>query len=271
MKKFCFHYIALQICLLSLLTSCYNRFEEPVEKTLPDLPSRTLTIAQLKELYVNKGSKPLMLQHGVVIRGVVSTNDSKGNFYRTIHIQDETGGIECKMGMPNLSLIYPQGAEVAIYCEGLVLGSYGGQVNLGFKSNNPKYETGYVPDALVSDVMKKGRFVGIEPIDLTIATLSTKYANMLIRLPRVQFTASDLQQSYADPINKSNNPSVNRTLEDENGNKVIVRTSSYAQFAGKKIPDGSGSVVALLTFFSNTPQLIIIDDVTDIHLSEPRF
>lgn len=271
MKKYNLYGLLLLPVLLTFATGCqYNKFEKPAQKNHPPLPSATHSIAELKKMY-RSGVGGTVITQDIIIRGVISTNDTKGNFYRTMALQDTTGGIEVKMGMGNLSLLYPQGMEVAIKCQGLVLGMYGDMVNLGFKSVDQRYETGYIPDLMVTEIMLAGRFVGINPTKIEINQVDKRYANMLIKLPRVQFLQSELGQTYADQKNKATVSSVNRMLIDPKGNSIIVRTSSYAMFAGKTLPQGSGSVTALLSFFRGTPQLAIIDDAIDIQLNEPRF
>lgn len=271
MKNKKLSYIPVIVLVLFTAYSCdYNRFDPVSAKDVEDLPAATHTIAELKSLY-RYGSGGTNIAEDIVVHGVVATSDRKGNFYRTLSIQDETGGIELKMGMANLSLLYRQGTEVAVLCQNLTLGQYGEMVNLGFPSNQENYETAYVPDLMVPKVMIAGRYVGIEPVDLTIVEISKSRANTLIRLSDVQFLESELGQTYADPVNKNNVSAVNRTLTDKNGNTIVVRTSSYAAFAGKKLPEGSGSIVALLTYFRDTPQLVINDDVEDLNLTSPRF
>lgn len=271
MTKFIFKNILLIISSIAFLSSCkYNKFDPIKSQEVKELPKATHTIADLKALYKGDG-KGTTITKEIIIRGIVSTNDAKGNFYRTINIQDNTGGIEVKMGMANISLLYPQGYEVAIHCKDLVLGQYGEVINLGFTSIDPKYETGYVPELMVPKLMQRGEKNEIKPIDITIEGVKKRYANMLVKLDNVQFIDSELLQTFADPINKENVPAVNRTLINKEGETIAVRTSSYAAFAGKKLPQGSGSVTALLTYFRSTPQLVIIDDQTDLSLSNPRF
>lgn len=256
--------------LLAVISCGYNKFEQVKQQPPVDLPAATHTIADLKAMY-KPGSKGTTISGEVIIRGVVSTSDRQGSLYRTMDLQDATGGIEVKMGMANLSLLYPQGYEVAIKCRNLVLGQYGDVINLGFTSIDEKYETGFIPDLMVPKVMLCGRYVGITPQLITIETAHRNLANTLVQLNEVQFIESELGQTYADPINKNSISAVNRTLIDKQGHTIVVRTSSYALFAGKKIPQGSGSVVALLTYFRDTPQLVILDDRTDIKLTNPRF
>ena len=49
-----------------------------------------------------------------------------------------------------------------------------------------------------------------------------------------------------------------------------MRTSSYARFAGKQLPKGSGSVTGILSYFRTTPQLIILRE-QDVQLTNARF
>lgn len=262
-------FVLLTIGAALLFAGCgYDRHEPTPEKGPQPLPHATHSIAELHKMYRSGGN---LIAEPVVVRGVVATSDRKGNFYRSILIQDETGGIELKMGLVNMYLFFQEGHEVAVRCQGLTLGKYGEVVNLGWRSLEDKYENGFVPERLVTKYVQAGPYVGIEPKTLTIEQLDKQYCNMLVRLERVQFLQSQLSQTYADAANKESIPAVNRTLVDSNGKSVIVRTSSYAAFAGKQLPQGSGSVVALLTYFLSTPQLMIIDDVRDVQLTNPRF
>lgn len=264
----------LQIIILALpllFAACqYNKFDEPKEKEQLPLPAATHTIAEVRTFY-REGKGGNLIPGDVIIRGVVASEDTKGNFYRSIHIQDTTGGIELKMGMVNMSLFYKQGQEVALCCQGLAVGKYGDVISIGYPSNDPAYETSFVPDLMVPRVLLAGRFVGITPIELTIDRITPRYSSMLVTVKDVQFLESELSQTYANPEQKESVGAVNHTLIDKAGRQLLVRTSSYATFAGKKLPQGSGSVTALLTFFRDTPQLIIIDNDRDVQLNNPRF
>ena len=123
---------------------------------------------------------------------------------------------------------------------------------------------------LVHRALLKEGHAAIKPHELTIATLSKKYAGTLIRLQDVQFLSSEQGQTYADPQGKDKNRNVNRTLVDRTGRQLIVRTSSYAKFAGRTLPSGSGDVTAILTYFRDTPQLLILRE-QDVQFTRARF
>ena len=92
----------------------------------------------------------------------------------------------------------------------------------------------------------------------------------LIRVEGVQFIESELGLTYAAPQNKDKQSNVNRTLIDRSGKTIIVRTSSYAKFAGRSLPQGSGDFVGIVTYFNTTPQLLLLRE-RDANLDSNRF
>lgn len=255
--------------MLALLTSCqYNKIDPPQERTPRPLWERTMTIQELKALYQ---SKPVRVVPDAVIVGQVISDDSEGNIYKSIYLQDETGGIEFKAGLVNSNLLYKRGSKIAIRCHGLTLGKYGGVVTLGKNSTEPKYENAYLPEQMTPSLVRCDN--SRQPLvyrTLTIPTLSPEYTNTLIRLEGVQFVDSELGQTYADAANKTSVPAVERQIEDQQGNRVVLRSSSYALFAGRQIPQGSGNITAILGYFNGKPQLLISLE-SDINFTSPRF
>ena len=49
----------------------------------------------------------------------------------------------------------------------------------------------------------------------------------------------------------------NRYLVDDKGYELIVRTSSFADFANNPLPQGSGKIRGILTRFNNDYQLFV--------------
>ena len=76
------------------------------ESTLPGFGGKFTTIKDLKAMYK---SKPLEVTGNVWIKGVVSSSDRTGNIYKEIYIQDETGGIDLKLGKSSLYSEYTVG------------------------------------------------------------------------------------------------------------------------------------------------------------------
>lgn len=261
--------LALLLVGLTFTTACsYNKPDEPTLRSDARQLTPTHTIAQLKALYTGA---PTRILQDVVVEAVMASDDTEGNLYRSCYIQDETGGIELKLSMGNMSTLYSQGSKVYLCPRDMTLGCYADQINLGYRSLEAKYETAFYPEKLVPSVLlRTGSEAKLEPRVLTIATLSPRYAGMLVRLDGVQFVDGDLGQTYAAPENRKQQGNVNRTLIDRSGKTLIVRTSSYAKFAGRKVPEGSGSITAILSYYRDTPQLLLLRE-GDARLDNPRF
>lgn len=261
---------AVALASLLVLSSCtdHNRPDEPTARVQTDMSTTaTHTIAQLKALYSGGATT---ISENVVVEATMASDDTEGNLYRTAYIQDATGGIELKLSLGNLSTIYPQGSKVLLFAKGMTLGRYGGQINLGYVSQNERYETSFYPEKLVGDVLRFRSTGSAIAQTTTIAGLSTAMQGQLIRLEGVQFRDSDLGQTFAAPDNRDTQGYVERSLVDRTGKSVVVRTSSYAKFAGRQLPTGSGSVTAILTYFNTTPQLVLLRE-RDAQLTEARF
>lgn len=95
-----------------------------------------MSILELKDLYVTCGNKPVTLTADIMIAGKVTTSDQVGNLYKTLYIQDETAGIEVKIGRNGLYNEYKLGQTLYVNCNGLTLGDYNGMVNLGYSDIN---------------------------------------------------------------------------------------------------------------------------------------
>ena len=64
------------------------------------------------------------------IKGKVISDDTEGNVYKSLYIQDETSGIEIKLNN-NVGLRYKKGTWVYVHLTGLYLGNYRMMLSLG--------------------------------------------------------------------------------------------------------------------------------------------
>ncbi len=261
--------ILCALVLASLMSCHYNEPQAPnpaKEQNEWAKLTPTHTVAQLKALY--KGGATTINEE-VIVQAIMASDDSEGNLYKTCYIEDETGGLELKFAMGNLSTLFPQGSKVVLLAKGLTLGKYGEQVGLGYRSLEAKYETAFLPEKLVQAHLKFVALGELQPKKVNLKDINKSMAGTLIKLDNVQFKQSELGQTYADPVNK-NLKAVNRFIVDKDGNEIITRTSCYAKFAGHKVAQGSGSIVAILSYFVDTPQLYILK-VKDVQMNNDRF
>lgn len=252
--------------LISLTTwGCVDReFDEPPVGNLPDLEANA-TIAQLKALHAVGGASNLVTEDWIV-DGVVVADDESGNFFKNIVIQDETGGIAIRLNSTGLYNDFPVGRKVFLLAKNLYIGDYNGlhQVN---GSADAALEEVLIPEHVIGaerDQPVTPRVVTMAELQNT--TLYTSLINTLVQINDVQFAQADAGATYADAANQF---SINRNVEDCNGNSIILRSSGFADFAAELTPTGKGSIVAVVSIFGNTKQLNI-RDLNDVQMAADR-
>ncbi|MDD6113683.1 MAG: DUF5689 domain-containing protein [Bacteroidales bacterium] len=145
---------------------------------------RITSIADLVSGYTI--GRPKVLTN-TVIKGVVTTTDRPGNFYKSFYIQDETGGIEIKVGKNGLYNDYLLGQTVYVDCEDLTLGMYGyksgnnggmGMAQLGFSDPTGSYETSYMEIPLLIDAhVLRGNPSELHPVTPAVITSASQLPN----------------------------------------------------------------------------------------------
>lgn len=191
----------------------------------------THTIAQLVAMYNGEAK---VLEGDIIIGGKVSTSDRSGNFYRSFYIQDETGGIEIKIGKTGLYNDYKPGQTVYVKCGGLTLGMYGyksgnyggsGMIQLGLEDPEGEYQTSYMDVAEIIDMhVFRGEFG--EPVVPQVISASdlpgkndtqatNRYIGSLVTLKGLKYANEVFALLYVDS-NKDTKLSSNRVfLSDE--------------------------------------------------------
>lgn len=239
--------------------------EPPVSDCNVTLTANT-TIKELKALRKSIGI-PDAITTDIIIKGTVTSDDRPGNFYKTLVIQDNTAGIEVKIDNGFLYQSYPVGREVFIRCKGLLLSDYNGVIQIigsAVQQGSQLEELGLTEAQERLQLVRGCQGTPVAPKLVTVADLTgpnhREYISSLIQLNDVQFTQCDAGRPWADAATQS---SLNRELENCDGNKVLVRSSGFADFANSLTPTGKGPLVAVFSVYNNDKQLYI-RDVTDV-------
>ncbi len=265
--------ILLTAAIITLGISCKKQFDAP-PGYVPTVITANTTIKQLKALLTASGSVA-QITTDAIIKGIVIGDDKSGNLFKSIVIQDATGGILIRMEGNSLYTSYPAGQEVFVKCKGLYLGDYNRLIQIGGGIDNSGTTPGVttIPAAIFSETVIKGSANNvIQPKVVTVADLTTdlqdSLQNRLIKLEGFEFAAADTTKTYA---NATTNPpgSVNFVLKNCAGNSITLRNSGFADFAGINVPKGNGSIVAIYTVFGNTKQLTI-RDTSDLKFTTAR-
>ncbi len=248
------------IVLFSLLvvSGCVkDEFDEPpAGGTDPNITSNT-TIADLKALHQLGDFEEIT--EDVIIEGVVIADDQSGNFYKTIVIQDETGGIQLSIEGNSLYTTYRIGRRIFVKCQGLYLGDYNNVIQIGGGTSvDPEFnelELDRIPTTMLNDIIFLGEWdVPVEPAVKSITELGFNDISTLVTISEAEFSPADRDQPYADAVTFS---SINRTINGCNGGSILLRTSGYCSFANDITPSGSGSITAVFSVFGTDAQLFI--------------
>lgn len=253
MKKLIYLFLSgVLVSGMMMLPGCVKKEFDTPHVVIPhvDFPSNT-TIAELKAMYSGGLDS---ISTDIVIKGIVVANDESGNFYKTIEIQDNTGGIEVKLNRVSLYTELKVGQRVFIKCKGMFLGNYGGLIQLGYVFNGA---IGQLPDIYIDSHLFRDSLPGTPPAPtvLTASQFSASSLCTLVKLENVHFQQAGQVFALSSTIQSA----TNRDIVDDDGNVIILRTSGYANFAGTAMPKGKGSLVGILSVFNGDYQFYIRD------------
>lgn len=213
--------------------ACEPEYDSPPVDSIPE--GEAYTIQKLRDMY--KGD-PIKFEEDKSLYGVITMDERSGNLYKSVYMKDHTGAI-------NLSLQYGgglyEGDSVRINLNGCVLTDYNGLVQL---------------DSLDVDanVVKQATNVDLTPEPVSLGQLDSSYQSKLVKVKNVEFHPVHRGVNFS---NASEQQALNRTVLDCKGNSLIMRTSGYADFADQKTPTGHGSMVAVVSQFQETLQLLL--------------
>lgn len=178
------------------------------------------SIADVKAMYAANGDKPYVVDKECVIKGQVTTSDQVGNLYKSLYIQDETAGIEIKIGKNGLYNEYKLGQWLYIDCSGLTVGDYNGMINIGYEDPTREYETGYLEHAYIIDQhVFKGEYADpVEPVVITEADLHKKVnLGRLVTIKDLKYDDHIFILAYVDPNGNRKDYNNNGIFIDEEG------------------------------------------------------
>lgn len=255
-------------------------YEDVAPRTDSTTIRATVTIAELKSVYPGEllklTSTTFYQIDSVIIEGIVVSDDKQGNFYKSIVLQDATGGIEVKLDKNSLYNDYPRGQRVVVYCNDLYLGDYGGLIQLGtvYTAQGVRQMGGLEGDVIIrKHVFRKGGTpVPVTPEPLT-STITAASFSKLVSVSNVQFKSiySPIDGKHMTYADAGGNITLNHLLVgcSTDYGTLVVRTSGYAKFAGDTIPSLNGTVVGVLSYYNGTYQLLL-RDTGDVNFKNAR-
>jgi hypothetical protein len=229
MKRF-----ASVLILFSIVVSgCYDNHSEPTPGEFSK--QANCTIAQLREL-CNDGLCYLVKEERICV-GRVTSSDREGNFYRSVVIEDNSGGVEVKLGTYNLASQYPVGLMVALHLDGTALMIENGVVQMGlppqsFDSAPREMEAQEVIDR---HLLRSNSIAPTTPSVSTVEELSASRCGQFVEVENIIHA----------PLTESNEEEYYRFV-DESNNAIFIYISRYADFSDTEIPISLHSVQGIL-------------------------
>ncbi|MBQ5377577.1 MAG: hypothetical protein IIU48_03540, partial [Prevotella sp.] len=274
MKQLKYFLIAL-VC--TLFASCMG--EDYASPNLEGSPygnnelkeTNVLTIQQLKDKYSNVINNSSMeeVTEDIQIKGIITGNDIGGNIYNEVSLQDATGALLVCIAQGGLYGPLPLGQEVLISLKGLMIGGYGQQPEIGGVYTNTK--TGAQSIGRMTRYLWNSHYKLIGKADparaealmetfdisqMSNANYLAAHCGKLMKIKGVTLKDADGKKVYApdDGSVALTANCANRAFAGIDQNSLVLRTSTYADFANTIMPQGEHDIVGIFTRYRNTWQ-----------------
>ncbi|MBI9055640.1 MAG: choice-of-anchor J domain-containing protein [Bacteroidales bacterium] len=249
--------VTFVIALAMVMFSCVDdEFDTPPITEIPI--GDVYTIQQVKDFFILDTSTYTFTDTASVYATVTMDNETD-NSYRTFFIQDNTGAIAVFQDVSGGVYI---GDSVRIYLKDLVVMQY---QNL-FQINNVAGDGVNVDEMLIKQGYNNKRVPEVTTID-EISSDPAYWQGRLVKVTGVQFVDTDISKTFA---NAETLETENRLIQDSDDDQLIVRTSGYSTFADADVPNGSGSIVAIVGQYGNDLQLYV-RRLSEVVMESTRF
>lgn len=200
-----------------------------------------VSIMELKKLHNEYSDQLDSITRNFVIKGVVISNDSCGNTYKALTIQDASCGIALAIDNSDIYQKYYLGQTLYVKCKGLILGgrifSLSGPhmtaTQLGYREG---LAIGTIPDQFKTKYIFRDGFIETAPAPREFTSVNQMVAagdtviGTLVKLKGVKFVG-DLGALY-----NQGNPAPIQNITDASGTQISLYSSPYSCFAKDSLP-----------------------------------
>ena len=196
----------------------------------------------------------------------VTGNDIQGNIYNEVAVEDESGeGLLICIQKGGLYGFLPVGQEILVNLKGLYIGLYGNNVQIGMPYTNSSGRT--FPSRMAFNIWNEHfKILGtadaskVQPEEFDVTKLKDvayikSHRGKLMTLKNVEMAKADGKLAWAPEAEKDPGNGVSRTVKI-NGKAqslMVVRSSSYADFAALAMPTGKVNLTGIFTVYATNP------------------
>ena len=217
---------------------CYDNNSTPASTEFNN--SHTCSIAQLQKFCENGCYN---ITSDIICVGRVTSSDREGNFYRSIVVEDDSGGLEIKLGLYNIATHYPIGVMVALHLNGTAIMKQNGVVAVGlppqsFDSAPREMEAQEVIDR---HIIRSNSIEPITPYTCDIKALNHSLCGRFIRIESLRHAPlpdREMCSSLAEY----------HRFTDNEENNIFTYISPKSDFATREIPTSEISVQGILYY-----------------------
>ena len=240
-------YLAMALACMAL-SACQKDWDDPQTTPYGNTninDENIITIAQLKADYPNvfaETDKNVQIDKDIKIKGRITGNDVGSNLYKQFALQDETGAIIVAVNQGGMSGFLAEGQEIVIDLKDLYIGGYRKQPEIGQPYNGTSI--GRMNKELFQQHFKYTGSIDanvIQPIDFDVDMDKDTHCGKLVTLKNVSFALVAGLGTFAPDTTYDKTVTlvggcVNRALNEYSASDLVIRTSTYAHFASKKLP-----------------------------------
>jgi len=271
-------YITMAL-LCVLLASCMGKdYAEPVIEESPYgnntlTETNVITIAELKDMYktVISGSTMKQITDDIQIKGTITGNDIGGNIYQEVALEDETGALLVCISQAGLYGPLPVGQQILVSLKDLYIGGYGQQAEIGgvyTNTNTGKQSVGRMDRYTWNEhykILGMGETPEPEVFDVSkISDATYLYENCgkLMTIKGVVLKDADGEKVYAPDDGSASITAncVNRAFSGLSSSRIVLRTSTYADFANAAMMTGTVDITGIFTRYNNIWQILMRDE-----------
>ena len=292
-------FLVAALLLGSVATSCMdddwntpNSVAAPFgNNNITEDAGKIITIKDLKAKTVDKlpasvANDTIRITEDWQLKVRVTGNDIQGNIYNEVAVEDESGeGLLICIQKSALFGILPVGQEILVNLKDLYIGIDGNNVQIGTPYTNTKGLT--FPSRMPFNTWNEHfKILGdadaskVVPEEFDVTKLKDEayvksHRGKLMTLKNVEMDKADGKLAWAPEADKGPGNGVSRTVKI-NGKAqslMVVRSSTYADFAALAMPKGKVNLTGIFTVYTTNPskngytwQILLrsIDDVEEV-------
>lgn len=292
-------FLVAALLLGSVATSCMdddwntpNSVAAPFgNNNITEDAGKIITIKDLKAKTVDKlpasvANDTIRITEDWQLKVRVTGNDIQGNIYNEVAVEDESGeGILICIQKSGLFGILPVGQEILVNLKDLYIGIYGNNVQIGtpYTNSSGRTFTSRMPFNTWNEhfkILGDADASKVVPEEFDVTKLKDEayiksHRGKLMTLKNVEMDKADGKLAWAPEADKDAGNGVSRTVKI-NGKAqslMVVRSSTYADFAALAMPKGKVNLTGIFTVYATNPsrygytwQILLrsIDDVEEV-------